>query len=322
MFDKFNKNKTQNGGDQIAVLEKHVADTKRVVALQKDLADLNANQPMDLTRVMDMIGSLGTDGTIDQSIVDNMHKALGNNSNPIEMTKYFTGLIAKRVLTVADVRKIPAELFAYRGGSPLDITSARIYAQPAHLLGGASLLQPVRYTQKPLNVAFDPNGQITIGIDIFDNYTTNTIGTYASPFVAHLFILKRNDTLRGDSKFYVESEFGYKAGIQLTDDSAAVLVLNHKKAIKIGATSVADVATPPNLVYDLTFDTQDMDQEYELDTTTAMELNVTGTNVSVTHYQLPNYTPVAEAILAALIAGRLDMMPKWILSNLSAQFKF
>lgn len=322
MFQNFNKKENAQHNDPLARVEAQVAHAKRVAAVQKDIEILNVNTPMDLSRVMDMLGDLGTDAQIDQSIIDTMRKALGNNSNPIEMTKYFTGIIAKRVLTIADVRKIPAELFAFRGGSPLDITSARIYAQPAHLLGGASLLQPVRYTQKPVNVAFDPNSQITIGVNVFDNYTTNTIGTYDDPFVGHLFILKRNDILRGDSKFYVESQFGYKAGIQLTEDAAAVLVMNHRKAIKVDSSSAFDTATPPNLVVDLTFNNGEIDQEYELTTNVPMELTVTGTNVSVTHYQLPNYTPVAEAILAAMISGRLDMMPKWILSNLSAQFKF
>lgn len=325
MFDKFKNAKTQmvrSENDQLTIVENAISDKLRRNKIQAQLIEIQNSEPMNLDRVMDIIGTLGTDNSINQSIIDGMRGVLGNNSDPVAMTKYFSGLIAQRVLTIADVRKIPGNLFASRGGVPLDVTSNLVYVQPIHLFGGASLIQPARFAQSPLSIAFDDNGEIIIGADTFSNYTTATDGSYTAPFVAHLFILKRKDTLKGDSKFFIESEFGYKAGLQLTDDTAAVLMLNHKFANKVTSDITLNVATPPDLIAGLSFNSSNLDEQFEVSTNTAMDVTIEGVNVSITHYQLPMYTPISEAILASLISGRLDMLPTWILNNLSAQFKF
>jgi hypothetical protein len=326
MFEAFNnKKKTEkscSAEEQLIKTEKAIDIQRRMTIAQNQLMELSANQSIDFKAVMDMIGTLGTDNGIEQNIVERLTDVLGNDPDPVKLTKYFSGMIAKRVLTVADVRKIPGNLFASKGGTPLDITSDQVYVQPMHLFGAAALIQPARYKQSPYSVAFDENSQITIGADTFDNYLTNTTGSYSTPFAAHLFVLKRNDTLRGDAKFFVESEFGYQAGLQLTDNTAAVLMLNHQKAIKVESAITEDVGAPPNLVTNLAYTASDLDEQYELTTTSPMEVEVRGTNVSITHYQLPMYTPIAEAVLASLISGRLDMLPTWVLNNLSKTFKF
>lgn len=325
MFDKFKKN---NGNancsqeEQLANTEKMLSTQKRIMAVNSELQALSASQPMNLDTIMNMLGTLGSDGSINQSIIDNMAQMFGNNPDPIAMTKYFSGLIAQRVLTVADVRKVPGSIFAYKGGIPLDITSDQVYVQPVHLFGASSLIQPARFKQQPLSIAFDANGQINIGNVLFSNYTSNTGGSYTAPFVAHLIVVKRNDTSLGDAKIFMTSEFGYEAGLQLTADTAAILMINHTKAIKVVSSSDNNVAAPPDLVVNLNFDASDLDDQFEIDTASPMEVVVTGTNVSLTHYQLPMYTPIAEAILASLISGRLDMLPTWMLNNLSKEFKF
>jgi len=328
LFDKFNNKKpgsntdTKCAEDALAKTEKALDIRSRTLAVQNQLQEIAASQPVNLDNILNMIGSLGTDNAIDQSIIDGLASVLGNDPDPIKMTQYFSGIIAKRILTVADVRKIPGALFAQKGGTPLDITSSLVYTQPMHLFGSTSLIQPARFAQSPYSVAFNENSLITIGSDTFNNYLTNTSGSYASPFVGHLWVIKRNDTLRGDAKFLIESEYGYKAGIQLTDDTAIVVMLNHHKALKVESSITQDVAAPPNLGVNLVFEESDLDEQFEVSTVGPMEVTVQGTNVSITHYQLPMYTPIAEAILASLISGRMDMLPTWIMNNLSKQFKF
>lgn len=312
--------KVESPEQALAVVEKQLELRERQENVNRKMRDLSARQTVDIERVMTMIGDLGYDQSINQSIIDDLSNVLGNNSDPVKATKYFQGMIARKVLTIADIRKIPGSLFASRGGVPLDITSNLVYVQPAHLFGNCSAIEPARYQQSPLNVAFDENSEISIGVNTFNDYTTNTIGTYTVPFVGHLFVLKRNNILRGDAKFYVESEEGYRAGLQVTDDTAVVLVLNHIKAKKVTSDITPDTATPPNLVFDLNFTSTEQADQFELSFNTPKEVTVTGTNVSITHWQLPFYAPVAEAVLASLFTGRLKDLPQWILNNVSADF--
>lgn len=334
MFEKFAKGATggnttdsANGltkaeADHLAAMEAQIATRERVQNLNNKIRIIQANEPMDMAKVMDILGNVGQDGLVDNSIIEGMRQFMGNNSDPIKATQYFSGLIARRFLSVADTRKIPANLLAYRGGSAMDITSNLVYAQPIRLFGASSALQPARYQQTPLNLAFNDDGQIVQGSDVFNKYTTSTTGSYAKPFIGHLFILKRKDTLKGDSKFYAESEYGYRMGLQLTDDTGAVLMLNHTPAVKVTSSVALVTSAPPLLGVDLGFAQSSLDEQFELDTTVPMDVSIEGTNVSITHYQLPMYTPLAEAIMAALISGRLDMMPIWMLNNLSSQFMF
>lgn len=333
MFEKFNLGSssarqtdgtglTKDEANQLTVLENQIATRERVQNLNNKLRAIQANEPMDMAKVLDILGNVGQDGLVDSSIVEGMRQFMGNNSDPIKATQYFSGLIARRFLSVADVRKVPANLLAYRGGSAMDITSNLVYAQPVRLFGAASALQPARFQQTPLNLAFNDDGQIVQGTDVFNKYTTATSGTYSRPFIGHLFILKRKDTLKGDSKFYAESEYGYRMGLQLTDDTGAVLMLNHTPAIKVSSSTALVTSAPPLLGVELGFASSELEEQFELDTTSPMDVSVQGTNVSITHYQLPMYTPLSEAILAALISGRLDMMPVWMLNNLSSQFMF
>lgn len=321
------KQTTQNAGvipDHLLALEAKLQADDKVRAIMSRVQDSISRQVISLDSVMNMIGSLGTDPSIDQSIVDEASNVLGNNSDPIKATKFFTGLIAKRILTIADTRKQPANLFAQLGGVNTDITSNRVFMSPIALLSACAYIQPVQWTQNPFSGSFDDNGEFVVSAVTFNNIDFSSTLPMGSntPFIGNLFIIKRKDMLKGDAKFFIRSAAGYRAGIQINEDTAVVLVLNHTTAKQFTGAITTDGTGAPTYSVDTSGTLTSIDTQYEvLFSGAGPTINVTGTNVSITQYGLPMYTAIAEAFLATMISGRLDMIAAWTLSSLTAQIK-